>query len=200
MMRVMGVLSVLALAAGCMTQPEISLNYDENRDFSAYESFVWLGEEPLEGGGARAVPEAALAALETAVRTELADKGLAEMQDPGAADLGVRVVVGLTETVVFDSVDRSVYVPTDLAAGEVDRIGRRRDAVVVARSDYARVSLDPLAHAIDEGVLSIVINDLSSGRQVWSVSARQDMTDAELDGSNAGRVVARLLRDFPPEE
>lgn len=199
MMRVSAFLGMVVLAAGCATQPEIALDYDADHDFSGYETFAWMGDEPLTVEGGLLVPTIALTSVEQAVRDELLAKGFVAVQDRSEADFGVSIVLSRSEAVVFDSADRSVYAASERSAYDVDRPGRRRDSVVVTRSGYGDVELDPLARNVVEGKLSIGVHELGAGAVVWSVSAQRDISNAMPDGREADRAVQRLLRDFPPD-
>ncbi len=197
-MRVFALLGVLVLVAGCATRPDIVLDYDKDHDFSRYETFAWMDGQLVTVEGNRQAPEMVLAAAEQAVRTEMREKGFREVRDPADADFGVKVVLGVSQAMVFDSTDRTVYAPTQGAVRTVNRPGPRRDKTVVVASGYEQVSLDPLARMIDEGKVVVQIFDLTSNTAVWSASATKDVTHQRPDGSNADRAFQYLLRDFPP--
>lgn len=200
-MRLFVCLFTLVVAAGCATGPNIALDYDENHDFSGYETFVWKADDPVTVKGGLVVPTVALTAVAQAVRDDLRKKGFVEVQDPADADFGVDVVVGLSEAVVFDSTDRSVYVASEGAIYGVDRPGRRPDSVVVARSGGREErDLDPLARTVSQGKLGIGIYDMTSDRVVWSASGERDITNSVPRGRNANVAVGWLLREFPPKE
>ena len=189
----------LCLLAACASTPPINVQYNAEQDFSAYQSFVWLGDETLSGQGARAAPGEATAALEDAIRKELRAKGFIEVEDPAEADLSVKALVGLSQSVVFDSDARTIYAPSEVSATAVNRAGVRRDGAVVTRSGREGYEKNPVARTVDEGTLVVEIFDADSGELVWSASASRDMTDAPLDGRNAEAAMREFLRDFPPQ-
>ncbi len=197
-MRIFAFLYVLMLATGCAARPDIAVDYDADHDFSGYKTFVWMGEEPLKVEGDLRLADTARFAAERAIREEMVEKGYVEVQNPDEADFGVSAVVRFSQTVVIDSMDRTVYAASDRSARRVNGPGPLPDAVVVERSQYERVDLGPLAHMMDEGQLVIRVYDLGSGNPVWSVSATKDFTNDSPDGSNADSALRRLLRDFPP--
>ncbi len=197
-MRFLAVLWVAFAVSACATGADIAVDYDKGHDFSDYKTFVWLGDQPLKVEGDVRVPKAALAAAEQAVREEMLSKGYVEVQDRADADFGVGVVAGLNQTVVIDSMDRSIYAPSEVS-GTAARGPRGRGVAVVSGSGYSQRSLDPLAHMADEGKMTITIVDLEANKPVWTVTATKDFTNNTPDGRNADNVLGQLLKDFPPE-
>ncbi len=198
-MRFFVLFCALSFATGCATQPPIAPAYDPDHDFSGYQTYTWMGDEPLIVTGGLLAPTPALKALEQAVRDELRDKGFIEVQDRSEADFGVSIVLGRSETVVFDSTDRTVYAASERAVVDVDRVGPRRDSRALVRSGFQEYELDPLARNVAQGQLTIGVHELGSGDVVWRVSAQRDITHVVPDGSAADRAVHELLKEFPPK-
>lgn len=200
MIRLFALLFPLAFAAGCATQSQVALNYVQDHDFSGYQTFAWMGDEPVVVEGALLLPTSTLRALEAAVREELLAKGFTEAQDPSEADFGVSIVLGLNESLEFESTDRTIYGPSEVSVTGVDRVGRLPDTVVVSRSGRTAYELDPLVSARSEGTLSIGIFERDSGRLLWMASGQRDITNSVPDGRNADLIAEMMLEDFPPNQ
>lgn len=198
-MRHFALAGMLFFAAGCMTRPEIALNYDKTQDFSSFKTFVWAEEKPTTVKGDVLVPKRAITSLEQAVRDELLEKGYVEVQDASKADFEVGIVLSVNQSVAIDAMDRSITVPEEASVYGVDRVGRRPDTAVVTRSGSQEIELNPLARMTREATLGIEIYEVGSGDLVWSVSAERDVTNATFDGDNVDRAARLLLRDFPPQ-
>lgn len=197
MVRVSTLACALVLAAGCATRPEIAYDIDQNHDFSGYETFVWMGGEPLTVEGDPQAPESVLASLEQAVRDEMKAKGFKEAADASQAQFGVDVVVAVDETVDVDHVDETFYAPTDVSVRAVNRPGPRDG--YFGSAQYEQVTIDSVTRLIDQGRMTIQVVDLASGETVWRANALKDVTHSARDGSAAIRGVRELLKDFPPE-
>lgn len=195
MLRISAFLYPLVFAAGCATQPEITFDYDQDQDFSTYETFVWMAGAPLTVEGELDIPESVLAKIESAVRDEMRKKGFVEVYDRSEADFTVSVVAGLSETVSVEAIDQVVYLPSEISV--YDRAVRAGS--VVSASGFDEVSIGPIVNTIDEGKLAIAIYDVESGQLVWSAVAYKDVTYSARDGAPAVRGVRRFLENFPPD-
>lgn len=200
MMRLFAFLCILAFAEGCATPSEVALDYVQDHDFSDYETFAWVNDQPVAVKGGLLLPRSALRALEDAVRDEMLEKGFVEAQDPSEADFDVSIVLGLSETLMFESTNRTVYGPSEISVTGVDRVGRRPDSVVVARSGTAEYELDPLTSTQSEGTLSIGIFEPGSDRLLWIARGQREITNSVPDGRYADSVAQMMLKDFPPND
>lgn len=197
-MRIALVFGAMVLLSNCASQPTVEPVYHADHDFSGYKTYSWIDEQQLSTEGLPQVSKSTLAALEQAVRDDLLGKGFVEVENPEAADFGVNVSVNFDQTFEASSTDRSVYVPSEASADMVNRAGGRRDSVVVSRSGFSDVSLNPIIDMVDVGELTIEIFDSTSNDRVWAISAAREISYSKLDGRNAGLVIDALMEDFPP--
>lgn len=198
-MRVALVFGAMVLLSSCASRPTVQPIYKADHDFSGYKTFSWIDEQQLSTESLPQVSKLTLDALKEAVRDDLRSKGFAEVENTETADFGVNVSVNFDQTFDVSSTDRSVYVPSDASADIVNRAGARRDSVVVARSGYSDVSLNPIIDLIDVGELTIEIFDTASDDKVWAISGAREISYTKLDGGNAEQVIDVFLDGFPPK-
>lgn len=199
-MRIVLVFGAIVLLSCCASQPTVQPVYQADHDFSGYKTFSWIDEQKLSTEILPKVSKSTIAALKQAVRNDLRGKGFAEVENPEAADFRINVSVNFDQNFEVSSTDRSVYVPSDASVGTVNRAGARRDSVVVSRSGYDDVSLNPIIDLVDIGELKIEIFDSASNEKVWAVSGAREVSYKKLDGSNAEQVIDVFLESFPPTE
>lgn len=174
---------VLAAVLGSCATIRTGAYSDETADFGAFESFSWLQDDPYvapESGSA--VNPLARKMIETAIRTELQNKGYRFTEKREDAGFLVAYTVGSRDKVRIESY------PVDYRGhwGWHD-----------PRSHY--FFRDIKARNYTEGTLGIDIFDNETGKPVWHGWAQKTVTaEDRADPAptiNAG--VAKLLAAFP---
>ena len=110
-MRFAYLLVALTLALGACESPvEVGpVDYDETVDFSSYESFAWISDEPMKISGERPPRLTPLAEthVKNAIKDALTAKGYAFQIDPEDADFVVAFTVGSRDQIDVRSYPRS---------------------------------------------------------------------------------------------
>ncbi len=191
--------SALALAissfflAGCATGPNVFTDYDPSQSFSDYQSFTWLGDNPMIVTGDRPVTPLSAERLKSAIRSELSSKGFTYTDDAEAADFAVAFTVGAREK--MDVREREVldYYGPHWTWGYNYYYGVVRPPVTV------RTEIDVREYV--EGSLAIDIFDVRRKSPVWHADATKRLSRSDLrekSAENIKEAVAVILQGFPP--
>lgn len=168
-----------ALLAGCTTMRP-AVEYDEEADFSSFETFTWRGPDPLrrEGAGEPLDPEME-SRLQEIAKAMLSQRGLRFVEDPNRADLAAAFTIR-TRT--------GAYV-TEFPTPDFTRSW--------SREWHSDISIET---AYTDGRLIIELFDAASGRRVWRGEASRRIPPGDrADLADHLRESARdLLAEFPP--
>lgn len=168
------------LLLGCSAVSPAKVNFDSEQDFSTYQSFAWLSENPMKVAKTVVEPRESLeASIMAAIRARLESLGFDYASNAAAANFLVSFTVGSRE-----KIDRQAY-----SSGSVGRGGW-------ATAYYGGGS----AAAYLEGVLAIDIYDAAEQQPVWHGMHGKKITEeerADMDATIA-EVVALILAAFPP--
>ena len=174
-----GAAAVIFAVAACTTvRPHA--DYLLNFDFSEYQTFMWISDEPLIRPSGQSDPFASpldLQRIQRAIESELTAKGFRQVDDPSQADFAVSFTIGTR-----DKIDTFVY------PGYYDgRWSSRYWGTMKVRS-------------YTEGVLAIDIFDQALKEPVWHGGIQKRVTGSQID--NPGELiktgVAAILQQFPP--
>ena len=172
----------LALAA-CAAGNKAKVDYDLVNDFSSYQSFTWLSENPMKVGKALNQPKESLQpTLMAAIRANLEASGYRYEADASSADFLLSFTVGSREKIGAEA-----YPSEYSGAG--------------GRGGWATAYYGGNAGAAyTQGVLAIDIFDASDRQPVWHGVAgkRIDEEDSENMSGVINEIVASILGDFPP--
>ena len=180
---IIAVVSALTLAA-CAAGPSASIDYDRVNDFSNYQSFTWLSENPMKVGKSVSQPKESLQpALMAAIRSNLEADGYRYVADASSADFLLSFTVGSREKVGAEAY-----------TSELSGVGGRGGWATAYYGGSAGASYT-------QGVLAIDVFDASERQPVWhgvagkriSEEDRENMTDV------INEVVASILGEFPPQ-
>jgi hypothetical protein len=175
------ILLVLVLAA-CAAAPTSKMDFDPSHDFSTYQSFAWLSENPMKVGSVASAPRAELQSeIMAAIRGQLESKGLEFVADSSAADFMISFTVGSREKMGPDTFPS--------ASSEPRGRGGWSTALSSGQSLYV------------QGVLAIDVFDAAERRPVWHGVAGKTISEVERENMQSviNGVVASILADFPPK-
>jgi hypothetical protein len=174
------ILMVLAFAAtGC---DEVTVDYDQDADFSAYQTFAWQAIDPddkrlLE----RDFPKAA-ERIKAAINRELTSRGL----HPAAMDQADLMVSYEVHLDVKRTGQHTGITPVEGNTGvSVWSTDGRGDGVAYQEP-------------VKEGTLIFRMEDRSKGKQVWQGQfSRKFRNPSELEPADIRQAIKKLFRDFP---
>ena len=176
---------MLALALGaCAAGPGANVNYDPANDFSKYQSFSWLSENPMRVGKAVGPPQESLQpAVMAAIRTNLEADGYRYVANVSSADFLLSFTVGSRENI-----------GTEENGPELSGSGGRGGWATAFHGGSSGA-------AYTQGVLAIDIIDASSRQPVWHGVAGKRLSDEDRENMTGviNEVVATILDDFPPQ-
>ena len=170
------------LIQGCASTPSANTNFDSSIDFSKYQTFTWLSENPMKVVKVISAPRTSLQpAVMAAIRTHLESAGYKYVDDATAANFLLSFTVGSREKVG--------------AAYSSDSVGTS------GRGGWATAYYGGAAGlAYAQGMLAIDIFDANDRRPVWHGVAGKTITQDDQDNMSPliDGVVASILADFPP--
>ncbi len=170
------------ISAGCASTIETFVDYDEQADFAAYETFSWIGEHPLV----------------TAPRLAQATNPFLEgrIQDAVSAELRAR---GYRFEAIGNEVD---FVVSFSVAARHEMSVESYPSAYRGRWRWGGAYLgDSVSvESTTEGMLSIDVFDGKTKSPVWHGRAQKNLTSADekLRSSIITDAVAEVLKDFPP--
>ena len=175
-------IAVLALS-GCATQGGGNADYDKAHDFSAYETFSWISDNPMKTGPMLRDPRDSLEpTIMGAIQASLEGKGFRMVERSQSPNFVVSFTVGSREKVR----------PAGYPSMKPEAGGRWSWG-----SEY---------HGGEEGakytqgVLAIDVFDVAEKRPVWHAvtGKRVDDSDVEDVQKVIDEAVSELLSSFPP--
>lgn len=180
---VVGAILVVFAIQGCASSSTAQNAYDDEVDFSNYQSFTWLSDNPMKVATVVSSPQSTLEpAIMAAIRSQLESAGYEFVSAAASADFLLSFTVGSRE-----KIDRESYPST--ASGPVGRGGW-------ATAYYGGGS----AAAYTQGILAIDIFDAADQRPVWHGVHGKNLTEEDSADMEAaiGETVASIFADFPP--
>ena len=163
--------AVLALGA-CATQPHIASDWDHSTQFSTFHSFALIVRPHPSTGSVLAEQR-----TYDAIRQELTNKGFTYVTDLPRADFAVDFLIGAQ-----DRLDVTSF-PGHWGPG----LGWWGNDIDVRQ--------------YQEGTLAIDVFDARSRRAVWHGSAKKELSQSEIEHSEAPiqEAVTAVLANFPPK-
>jgi hypothetical protein len=166
-------LFLISLLSGGCARVQFGAEFDQQADFSGYQSYAWVTDELVLIGSGMGDPRIRNEDNERRIRAEvdaaLAAKGLAKV-DRDDADLIVAFVVGTREQLRLEG----------------------------GGSTYSLLTSKDAASTYYQGSLSIDLFDAASRQQVWHGWVSKPL-EADTDPDEIiKRAVARILAQFPP--
>jgi hypothetical protein len=175
-------LLLVSLLSGCAAITSGS-HFDETANFSAYETFSWIGDDPLISVDS-SIPVSAMAKsmINSAIRGELTKKGYAYVDDRDDADFVVAYTIGTRENIRVDSYP-------------VEFRGRWGWHVPYSYYHYREIS----AHSYTKGTLGVDVFDNDSRKPIWHGWAEKTVTqsDRQDPGPSINEGIRLLFESFP---
>ncbi|HEU4590180.1 MAG TPA: DUF4136 domain-containing protein [Steroidobacteraceae bacterium] len=172
----------VTLLAACATSIHARSDHDARNDFSRYQSFAWIAEDPLitPQGSAEHVSPLNRRRIVEAIESQLTAKGFSKAADASSADFILSFTVGARDRI-------------DVQSYPVRYRGYWGWGTTYV-GDNANVS------TYREGTLAIDVFDGRSNQPVWHGWATKRVTDRDVE--NAAQLipqaVAAILAEFPP--
>jgi len=167
---------------GCAASPAPRIDHDATHDFSNYQSFTWVSENPMRVGETAGPPSGTLQSdIMAAIQSRLEANNFHLVDTPELADFLVSFSIGSRESVKPDS-------DTEKLTGSGGR-GGWGTAVYGGDSD-----------SYMQGILVIDIIDAAEGQSVWRGASSKKITadDRENMAEVINAVVDTILSDYPP--
>jgi hypothetical protein len=166
----------------CASTPSANIDFDSSVDFSKYQSFTWLSENPMKVVKVVSAPRATLQpAVMAAIRTHLEAAGYKYVDDASAAEFLLSFTVGSRENAN--------------AAYSSDSVGTS------GRGGWATAFFGGATGvAYAQGMLAIDVFDANDRQPVWHGVGGRTITEDDRDNMSSliDGVVASILADFPP--
>lgn len=180
----------LFLLGGCAATFEASHDHDANHDFSDYQKFTWISENPMKVGPSVQSPNPLLEPrIMSAVEAELVGKGYRKVNTPKDADFVLSFTVGSREKIRVDSyptmsVGYSAGYPSHWGWGAA----------------YHCCASDTKVRQYTKGILAIDVFDVKDRRPVWHGVAQKTITESDRENAKEtiAAAVAAILAGFPP--
>jgi len=177
-----GILAYLVLLGACTTVLPVRTDFDREADFSGYQTYTWMGDNPLvlPDGRSPEVSALNLSRIVTAIENELARKGYDKAAAGGSADFAVAITVGTRERIDVNSYPL-IY-----------RDNWRW------RSHYWDEEIRTSTY--EEGMLAIDIFDGGKRVPVWHGFTNKRITQSDMDDPTDAirEAVTAILARFPP--
>lgn len=165
-------------AAGCASTGTVATDFDATQNFTAYKSFTWTDERPMQAFGDYPVSGVMEQRFMTSIQTVLADKGYQFVDDVTDADFAVSFTVGARDQIEF--VDNA--------------------PVIIPNGTWSYIAYDTGVYARDysEGSLGIDIFDAKRRVSVWHGVGEKRLSKKELRANeDPTEAVREILADFP---
>ncbi len=173
---------VIFMLHGCAANPAARIDYDSTHDFSNYQSFTWVSENPMKVGETAGPPSATLQHdIMVAIQSTLEANSFHLADPPELADFLVSFSIGSRETVKPDSDTERLP--------EAGGRGGWGTAVYGGDSD-----------SYMQGILVIDIIDAAEEQPVWRGASAKKITDDDRENMTEviNAVVVTILSEFPP--
>lgn len=185
-----------ALLASCATTPtpKIFTDADPEQDFSGYQTFAWMGNQPMIVVGNRAANPVAQQRIATAIEQAFAAKGYRQLTDASEADFVIAFTVGARDKLVVSTHEIIGFYGRDWRWGRGYH-GYMRPAGVTTRTQVS-------THEYTEGSLAIDVFDGQRKSPVWHGMATKRLSPEDMQGDNSASIksaVQTILSSFPPE-
>jgi hypothetical protein len=185
LIRLLPIIALAAMLAGCGSSISINYDFDQSSDFASYRTFMWMAAPLPEAGNAK-VAQQRNSLLEGRIKTatvnELTGKGMGSVSS--SPDLYVTYHIGAQDKVDIQS------------WGYGYGAGRYGGAY----GGYGGGGgIDTYNYT--EGTLIIDLIDASSEQLIWRGTATgviDDNPSPEKLTENINNVVARILANYPP--
>jgi hypothetical protein len=188
--RSIGVALACVLLTGCATGFKATHDHDPSHDFSEYQTFAWISENPMKVGRTVQAPNPLLQPrIMDAVEAALVAKGYRQVEDPKNADFVLSFTIGSREKI---SVNSYPSMSLGYSKGYPSHWGWGAAYHCCARDTQLR--------QYTTGILAIDVFDVEEHRPVWHGAASKTINEKDRENveKTVKAAVAAILADFPP--
>lgn len=185
--------AAIAVFGGCASHFEATFDHDSSNDFTAYKTFAWVSEHPMQVGNVVRTPHPLLEQeIMVTIESGLGSKGYRLISDLDSADFALALTLGSRQEIKASSYPtmsvgyRGYGMPTHWGGWG---------------GAYYGMSTGPSVRQYDEGMLAMDVFDVEERRPVWHGVAAKSIKESDikdLDGTIQAAVDA-ILEGFPPE-
>ena len=182
---------VFATALGaCATGFKATHDHDASHDFSGYQTFAWISENPMKVGQTAVAPNPLLQPrIMKAVEQSLSAKGFRQVEKPKSADFVVSFTIGSREEVKVDSY------PTMSMGYSTGYPGHWRWGAA-----YHCCATDTRVREYTKGILAVDVFDVEQRRPVWHGVTSKTISESDRENmeETVRAAVDAVLAGFPP--
>jgi hypothetical protein len=184
------VIASLSIGLGaCASGFKATHDSDPTHDFSGYQTFAWISENPMIVGPTNRMPNPLLEPrIMSAIEDGLAARGYSRVDDPEAADFALSFTVGSREEIKVNS-----YPSTYAGYGYRGAWGWG--------APYYGVATETSVRQYQKGMLALDVFDVKEHRPVFHAVAEKSITDSDRKKfeQTIQAAVDAVLQAFPPE-
>ena len=178
----------LGLSA-CATGFKATYDADPAHDFSGYQTFAWISENPMIVGPTNRVPNPLLEPkIMAAIEEDMAAKGYTKVDNPESADFVLSFTVGSREEIKVNS-----YPATYAGYGYRGAWGWG--------GPYYGMATETQVRQYQKGLLALDVFDVKERRPVFHAVAEKSITESDrkkMDETIQAAVDA-VVEAFPPQ-
>ena len=186
--KLLAVLSAALILAACAAPGfKATHDYDDSVNFSSYQTFAWISQNPMMLGATSVPPSAMLEPrIMSSLERALVAKGYRYAKQPNDADFVLSFTVGSREEIRVDS-----YPSMGPAYGGRWGWG----------GAYYGHGTDTTVRQYTKGMLAVDIFSVQQRRPVWHGVASKKISEDDRDNSSAtiDAAVAAIMAGFPPQ-
>jgi hypothetical protein len=186
--KLLAVLSAALILAACAAPGfKATHDYDDSVNFSSYQTFAWISQNPMKLGATSVPPSAMLEPrIMSSLERALVAKGYRYAKQPNDADFVLSFTVGSREEIRVDS-----YPSMGPAYGGRWGWG----------GAYYGHGTDTTVRQYTKGMLAVDIFSVQQRRPVWHGVASKKISEDDRDNSSAtiDAAVAAIMAGFPPQ-
>jgi len=186
----LGTILLCALLAACASTFKATHDHDSGHDFSNYQTFTWISENPMKVSTAvTSINPLLEPRIMVAVEVALGDKGYTLVNDPKSADFVLSFTVGSREKIKVDSYPS---MSMGYSGGYPGHWGWG--------TAYHCCASDTQVRQYTTGILAVDVFDVTERRPVWHGAASKTINEKDrenMEQTIKGAVDA-ILDGFPP--
>ena len=186
-LNILGMGFALVLLSACASTFEAMYDHDPSNDFSNYQSFTWISENPMKVGRTAATNINPLLQprIMSALENALVAKGYTYAKQQKDADFVLSFTIGSRDEIKVDS-----YPSMSAGYGASSRWGW----------GGAYYGTETSVRQYTKGMLALDIFDFQERRPVWHGVATKTINDSDRENleETVKAAVAAILEGFPP--
>ena len=181
------VIAVAMIVGACASTFKATHDHDPANDFSNYQTFAWISENPMQVGATQRMPNPLLQPrIMSAVEATLIAKGYRKVSRAESPDFVLAFTVGSREEIRVDS-----YPSTYYGHGGPYRWG----------GGYYGHGTETRVRQYTKGMLAMDIFDVAKRQPVWHGVAEKNISESDREDQEGTikAAVDAILAGFPPQ-